>query len=210
MSSGIEVRDGLVRRGEFSLDVSLTATAGAPLALVGPNGSGKTTVLHTIAGLLPLAQGEVRLGGLVLDGPQVWQPPERRRIGLVPQQPTLLGHLSALENVAFGPRAQGVRRGAARTQAMQWLERLDLGHLATRSAARLSGGQAQAVAIARAFASRPAAMLLDEPFSALDADARPRIRALVLAQVVRMGVPTILVSHDEGDVAEVASRVVVL
>lgn len=209
-SGTLVLRDGEVRRGGFELRVSLAVGPGEIVALVGPNGCGKTTTLHALAGLLPLAGGEVRCGDRVLDGVGAWVSPQQRRIGWVPQSGLLLRHLSALENVAFGPRAQGSPRADARTAALEWLERFGLASLGSVRADRLSGGQAQAVAVVRAFASRPRAILLDEPFSALDVDRRPALRALVRAEVVRLGVPAVLVSHDAAEVAEVADRVIAL
>jgi molybdate transport system ATP-binding protein len=137
-------------------------------------------------------------------------PPERRRVGVVFQEHRLFSHLSVLDNVAFGPRCQGVRRGAARSRARHWLDRLDLGGLADRRPSALSGGQAQRVALARALASRPRLLLLDEPFASLDAGARADLRS-GLPDVLRAHEgPTLLVTHDPLDALVLGDRLVVL
>lgn len=203
--AGLRVSDAVVRRGDFSVSLTLTVGRGEIAALIGPNGSGKTTVLHAISGLIPLASGRVSLDGSALDDETVWLPPQRRGVGLVPQGGLLLGHLSVLENVAFGLRAQGEGRAMARREAAEWLERFGMMSLARRRAGRLSGGQSQAVSIVRALASRPRVLLLDEPFSALDVAARPRIRDLVHREIARLALPTVLVSHDAVEVESLAT-----
>ncbi len=166
-------------RGDFRLDVELTVEPGEVVALLGPNGAGKSTALAALAGLVPLEAGRVELGGRVLDDPAagVRLPPPDRRIGVVFSDALLFPHLSVLENVAFGPRALGVARDTARRTAQELLDSLDVGALAARRPRQLSGGQAQKVALARALAVEPELLLLDEPLSALDAGARPRVRA---------------------------------
>lgn len=210
MTGPLVVSGAVVHRGSFTLEVSLRAEPGEVVGLVGPNGCGKTTALHAIAGLLPLSAGEILLAGEAYDAAAAWVAPQQRRSGLVPQTALLLGHLSALENVAFGARAQGVHRAEAREWAQDWLVRLGIEHLGPVRADRLSGGQAQAVAIARALAARPRVLLLDEPFSALDEQMRPHLRDRVLAEVERLHLPAVLVSHDRGEVDAVAARVVSL
>lgn len=197
-----------MRRGEFEVRCSIDVEPGEVVALAGPNGTGKTTVLHAVAGLLPLADGEVRCGDEVWDGVESWVEPRRRGVGLVPQHHVLFGHLSVLENAAFGLRARGVRAGEARAVAGEWLGRLGVGDLAGRRAGGLSGGQAQRVAIARALAARPRAVLLDEPFTALDADSRPVVGRLVADALASMGVPALLVTHDAEEARALAHRVV--
>jgi ABC-type nitrate/sulfonate/bicarbonate transport system ATPase subunit len=197
-----------VRRGDFALDLALDVEPGEVVALVGPNGSGKTTALHALTGLLPAAGSRIALAGRVLDGDGVHVPPADREVGTVFQDHLLVPHLSALENAAFGLRARGVRPGPARAEAGRWLDRLGLGDHAGQRAARLSGGQAQRVALARALAARPRLLLLDEPFSALDAGSRARVRDLLRAHLADARVPVVLVSHDAGDVERLADRVV--
>lgn len=122
----------------------------------------------------------------------------------------LFPHLSALDNVAFGPRAAGARKSRARGTARDWLERLGLGELAGRAPARLSGGQAQRVALARALAADPDVLLLDEPLSALDVDAAPAMRGLLHRTLAAQRGPCVLVTHDVLDAVVLADRVLVL
>lgn len=197
-----------MRRGGFEVRCSIEVEPGEVVALAGPNGTGKTTVLHAVAGLLPLADGEVGCGDEVWDGVESWVEPRRRGVGLVPQHHVLFGHLSVLENAAFGLRSRGMRAREARRVAGEWLDRLGVGDLAGRRAGGLSGGQAQRVAIARALAARPRAVLLDEPFTALDADSRPVVGRLVADALASMGVPALLVTHDAEEAGALAHRVV--
>ncbi|MYW44907.1 ATP-binding cassette domain-containing protein, partial [Streptomyces sp. SID161] len=129
----------VVDRAAFSLDITLTAAPGDVVALLGPNGAGKTTALRALAGLTPLTDGHLRLDGTSLDG----TPPESRPVGVVFQDYLLFPHLSALDNVAFGPRCRGASRTEARAQAAAWLERMGLADHAGAKPRRLSGGQAQ-------------------------------------------------------------------
>ncbi|GMA33331.1 ABC transporter ATP-binding protein [Litorihabitans aurantiacus] len=206
----LELRDAVVRRGDFEVRLDLRVDPGEVLALTGPNGTGKSSLLAALAGTLPLASGSLSLGGEVLDGVAAWVPPERRGVGLVPQQHLLFGHLSAVENVAYGLRARGVRRRVARAEAAGWLDRLGLSDRAHLRADALSGGQSQRVAIARALAAHPAYVLLDEPFAALDVGVRADVRALVADALRELAVPAVLVTHDEADVDALATRAVAL
>ncbi|GIG39744.1 ATP-binding cassette domain-containing protein [Cellulomonas phragmiteti] len=200
-----------VARGGFRLDVALRVPPGSVLAVMGPNGSGKSTLLEVIAGLVPLTAGHVRLGGEDLADAATGRhlPPHERGLGVALQDGLLFGHLSARENVAFGPRAQGVAAAAARSAADALLTDVGLaGHARTR-ADRLSGGQAQRVVVARAVAARPRALLLDEPFGALDAATRPPVRAVVRRAVAR-GIPAVVVTHDLRDALDLADVLLVL
>ncbi|SEF55178.1 molybdate transport system ATP-binding protein [Thermomonospora echinospora] len=195
-----------VRRRDFRLDLPLTAAAGEVVALLGPNGAGKTTALRALAGLLPLDGGHIRLDGEPIGA----LPAERRPVGVVFQDYLLFPHLSALENVAFGPRCQGVPRRAARERAAGWLERVGLGeHLAKKPRA-LSGGQAQRVALARALVTEPRLLLLDEPLAALDAHTRLEIRSALRRHLAGFAGATILVTHDPLDAMVLADRLVVV
>ncbi|MDR6867738.1 molybdate transport system ATP-binding protein [Microbacterium resistens] len=215
MSLDVDVR---VRVGSFQLEAALTARPGEILAVLGPNGSGKSTLLGAIAGHAHEVSGQIVLDGRMLDGPtpdraagrRVRLPAEDRRVGLLGQRALLFPHLSALENVAFGSRAQGVRRGEARERARDWLAEVGLGDLEDRRPSALSGGQQQRVAIARALAARPDALLLDEPFAALDAQTATRARRLIAEQRDRAGVPMVLVTHDPMDAVVLAARTVIL
>jgi molybdate transport system ATP-binding protein len=201
-----------VRRGAFELDLDLAVEPGEVVALLGPNGSGKSTSLRVLAGLLPSDDGRVRLGATVLEdtGTQTWVPPERRRVGVVFQDYLLFPHLSARENVAFGLRARGVDRGAARRLADEWLDRVGLADLAGRRPRQLSGGQAQRVALARALVSDPELMLLDEPLAALDAGTRLEVRAELRRHLAGFAGPSVVVTHDALDAFVLADRLVVL
>lgn len=198
--------------GRFHLDVDLEVPAGQVLAVVGPNGSGKSTLLHVLAGLLRPARGTVRLGRHVLTDTTtgLLLPARERRIGLLSQDAALFPHLSALENVAFGPRSTGTRPRAARALAQQWLERVGMGAQARHRPGRLSGGQQQRVAIARALAAAPEVLLLDEPLAALDVQTAPQVRQLLAEQVRASGTTTVLVSHDVLDAVVLADHIAVL
>ena len=194
--------------GDFTLDVRLEVPAGGITAVMGPNGSGKTTLLRCLAGLEAAEAGRISLAGQLVDDPAagVWVPPERRGVGFAYQDVRLFGHLRALDNVAFGPRCRGARRGPARRTALAGLEAVGMADSAAAKPPRLSGGQAQRVALARALAGAPPVLLLDEPFSATDAEVRPLLRRLIRAA----GATVVLVTHDPADAEETADEVVAL
>jgi molybdate transport system ATP-binding protein len=202
--------DVTVVRGAFELDVSVTVGTGEVVAVLGSNGAGKSTLLGALAGLARPTRGEIVLGERTLASPAVSVPVHRRRIGLLSQQALLFPHLSAVDNVAFGPRSSGAGRRAARRTAERWLAEVDASALADRRPAQLSGGQAQRVAIARALACEPELLLLDEPFAALDVDATPAIRSLLRRVVRATGVTTLMVTHDVLDAVVLADRILVL
>ncbi|WP_229401664.1 ABC transporter ATP-binding protein [Micromonospora okii] len=199
-------------RGAFHLDVALRVRAGEVVALLGPNGAGKTTALRALAGLHPLAAGHLTLGGVDLDRPdrRAWTPPERRPVGVVFQDYLLFPHLSARDNVAFGPRRRGAGRRAARALADAWLARVGLAGHAGRRPRQLSGGQAQRVALARALAVDPTLLLLDEPLAALDARTRLDTRAELHRHLDAHPGATVLVTHDPLDALTLADRLVVV
>ncbi|MEV1058817.1 ABC transporter ATP-binding protein [Micromonospora chalcea] len=199
-------------RDGFSLDVRLRIAAGEVVALLGPNGAGKTTALRVLAGLHPLTAGHLTLDGADLDRPdrRMWTPPERRPVGVVFQDYLLFPHLSALDNVAFGPRRRGADKRAARARAQQWLDRVGLGDQARRRPRQLSGGQAQRVALARALAVDPALLLLDEPLAALDARTRLDTRAELQRHLGAHPGATLLVTHDPLDALVLADRLVIV
>jgi molybdate transport system ATP-binding protein len=207
----LEARIG-IRLGMLTLDVRLHAQPGETVVLLGPNGAGKTTVLRVIAGLLPLDSGRVRLDGDVLDDAEsgAWIPPERRSVGYVFQDHALFPNMSALDNVAFGLRARGARRGEANRRAQAWLERVGAStHAAARPRA-LSGGQAQRVALARALVLEPRILLLDEPLAALDATARVDTRRQLRRHLGEHPGPRIVVTHDPVDAMTLGDQVVVI
>jgi molybdate transport system ATP-binding protein len=197
-----------VHLGRFTLDVAFRVADGELLALVGPNGAGKTTALFALAGLVPLERGRIELGGVVLDDPKggVFVAPEARDIGVVFQDGRLFPHLSALDNVAFGLRARGVGRSARRKRASDWLERVGVGALAHARASTLSGGEARKVALARALAIEPRALLLDEPFASLDEDAAIDVRETLRRHLAEFQGPCVLVTHDPADTRMLARR----
>ncbi|WP_405618368.1 ABC transporter permease [Streptomyces sp. NBC_01508] len=184
----------------------LDAEPGTTIAVVGPNGAGKTTLLRALLGLTPRAHAELRLGALDVTA----LPPHRRGVAWVPQDGALFPHLSALSNTAYGLRAHGVRRAEARRTAQQWLDRLDVGHLAHRRPAQVSGGQAQRVALARALATRPRLLLLDEPLAALDQTTRSRVRHTLRTHLEGFGGVCLMVTHDPVEAVSLADRVLVL
>ncbi len=203
--------DLAVVRGDFTVRVPVVAEAGEVVALLGPNGAGKSTVLQLIAGLLAADDGSLELAGRRLSGPDTAPlPVSRRRISLMSQDPLLFPHLTAVENVAFGPRAQGTDRAGARVAARHWLDQMGLSAFADRRPAELSGGQRQRVAIARALAAAPDLLMLDEPLGALDVETAPEIRQLLRSRIRESGITTLLVTHDVLDAAVLADRVLVL
>ena len=214
MSAPVPVLDAQVglRVGSLEVDAALTVAGGETVALVGPNGAGKTTVLRAIAGLLPLARGHVRLDGRALDDPStgVRVPPQERGIGVVFQDLRLFPALDVRDNVAFGLEARGVARREARASADGWLERLGLTAVAAARPHELSGGQAQAVALARALAVEPRLLLLDEPFAALDVQRRGEARAALRQRLAGFGGARLLVTHDPIDALVLADRLVIL
>lgn len=196
---------------ERAVDAELRADRGQTVALLGPNGVGKSTVFAVIAGLLAPDRGRVRVAGsdvvdLGADGRGTWVPAHQRGVALMAQEPLLFPHLSVVENVAFGPRCKGVGRAGARRAAHRWLSETGADRFADRYPAQLSGGQAQRVAIARVLAAEPQLVLLDEPLSALDVSARPEIRK-VLRRVLADRT-AVIITHDPEDVAELADRTV--
>ncbi|MDT0399033.1 ABC transporter ATP-binding protein [Streptomyces edwardsiae] len=197
----------VVERGAFRLDVPLAAAPGDVVALLGPNGAGKTTALRALAGLVPLSDG----GRLRLDGRELDRtPPESRPVGVVFQDYLLFPHLSALDNVAFGPRCRGTGKAEARAQAATWLERMGLSEHAGAKPRRLSGGQAQRVALARALATHPRLLLLDEPLAALDARTRLDVRAQLRRHLADFEAVAVLVTHDPLDAMALADHLVVI
>lgn len=191
------------------LDVNFSLEPGVTV-LFGPSGAGKSTTLSVIAGLLQPKRGRVALGPEVLfDSTQgVCTPPHARRISLVFQSLALFPHLSVEQNVAFGVRAS--TRGERAQKATHWLERMQALPLRSRSVLTLSGGEAQRVALARALASEPRALLLDEPFSALDDALRQSLGAEVARLASELKLPTLLVTHDREDARRLGSRMLQL
>ena len=199
---------------ERGVDVTFDVGTGETVALLGPNGAGKSSVLAVIAGLLRPERCSVLLDGrpLTVQGPgvgkPVWVPPHDRQVALLAQDPLLFPHLTALDNVAFGPRSRGARRSTARETARQWLGDVGVEEFAGRRPSQLSGGQAQRVAVARALAADPKLLLLDEPMAALDVAVAPAVRQ-TLRRVLRDR-SAVIVTHDVLDALLLADRVIVI
>jgi molybdate transport system ATP-binding protein len=198
------------RLGDLGLDVALEVGVGECLALAGPSGAGKTSVLRTVAGLVRPVEGRVTCAEEVwLDTARgVAVPPERRRCGYLFQEYALFGHLSAWRNVAYA--LHDVPRGEREPRARALLERFGLGGRADTRPATLSGGERQRVALARALARRPLALLLDEPLSALDARTRGSAARELGDAFREAGVPVLLVTHDFAEAALLADRIAVM
>jgi molybdate transport system ATP-binding protein len=198
------------RLGGLALDVALKVREGECLALAGPSGAGKTSVLRVAAGLLRPERGRVECGGETwLDTDRgIDIPPERRRCGYVFQEYALFPHLMAWQNVAYP--LGGVRRPERRRRAQELLERFGLGRLAQARPRTLSGGERQRVAVARALARGPGVLLLDEPLSALDARTRAAASRELSAVLREVEAPTLLVTHDFADAAQLGDRVGVI
>ena len=199
-----------VARPNFDLAVDLDVPAGTVTAIVGPNGSGKTTTLRALAGLVRPTSGRIQLGTRVLDDRDVHISARDRGIGVVFQDYLLFPHLSALENIAFGPIAHGVSRASAVASASEWLDRFGLADFASVRPRQLSGGQAQRIALARALILEPPLLLLDEPLAALDAGTRESVRSGLRDELGAYGGSTVLVTHDPADALALADQLVVL
>jgi molybdate transport system ATP-binding protein len=202
MSSGLSLQVK-AQLGRLALEVTLETGPGV-LALVGPNGAGKSSLLAAVLGLLPKAQSEVWHDGAALHA----LPVAERRLGWVPQQQALMPHLNVRGNLAFALTCARLDQPEQRLAAV--LAEFELDALADRPVGRLSGGERQRLALARALVVQPRALLLDEPFAALDVQVRPALWALVAERVRAVGVPTLLVTHDADEARTLADRVAVL
>ena len=202
--SGAEGLDADVRVAD-RVEAAFQTRPGEVLAVIGPNGAGKSSLVRALAGLVP-AEGHAWLGGVDL----LQVPARDRAVGLVFQGQFLFPHLTALANVAFGPRARGTQRKEAEADARAWLERFGIGELADRRPRQLSGGQAQRVAIARALATSPRLLLLDEPLTGLDVKVAMALRIELGRHLASYDGVTLLVTHDAIDALTIADRVLVL
>lgn len=188
--------------------VDLDLNRGEILCLLGPSGCGKTSLIRLLAGLERPVAGELVAGGRSLSGPNLFVPPEQRRIGLVFQDIALFPHLTAAENVAFG--LSNLPRRDRRERALALLERFQLGHRAEAYPHTLSGGEQQRVGIARALAPEPAALLLDEPFSGLDGALRAEVRERVVAGLRETDTAILIVTHDPEEAMLLGDRLALM
>lgn len=198
---------------ERSIDnARLEVSPGQFLTLIGPNGCGKSTLCLMIAGLLR-TQGYLKIADKTLDEPG-WRgtfvSPGKRPVALLAQNPGIFTHMSVLDNVAFGPRCQGQGRRRARQRAWQELHAVGASHLAYRQGGELSGGQAARVALARALATSPQVLVLDEPMAALDVQARSQLRARIRERTRTRAITVVMVSHDLVDIASLSDAVAVM
>lgn len=193
---------------QFSLDVEFAAPVGVTV-IFGPSGSGKTTILQCLAGLLRPESGSIVAGGETLfdSARNIDLSPQERRIGYVFQDLALFPHMTAVENIAFGIRGNGVRR---ETLVRDALERFRLEHVAAHRPGEISGGERQRVALARVLVTGPRVLLLDEPFSALDDALKREIIADLKQWLVRNSVPVLLVTHDRSEAAALGERMLML
>ncbi|HET6652767.1 MAG TPA: ABC transporter ATP-binding protein [Nocardioides sp.] len=189
-------------------DLCLDAAPGELVTLIGPSGCGKSTTLRLVAGLDRPDEGRISIAGVVAANGRTWQPPEKRRVGLVFQEHALFPHLTVERNIAFG--IDRLSRGDQRRRVGEVLELVRLGELAKRYPHELSGGEQQRVALARALAPRPAVVLLDEPFSSLDETLRAQVRAETVAALRETGTTALLVTHDQTEALSTGDRVVVM
>nr|WP_319538648.1 ATP-binding cassette domain-containing protein [uncultured Methanospirillum sp.] len=197
---------------DFELKIQFTVNPGEVLILLGTNGSGKSTILNLIAGLLNPDKGEIALNGNVIfsSGQKISSPPEKRNIGYVFQNYALFPHMSVFENIAYGLKMRKIPKDQMTTHIQKVLEDLEIAHVKSERVTNLSGGQRQRVALARALIIQPQLLLLDEPLTALDPHAREKIRLELREQLVASNHPAIMVTHSIKDAQIIGDRVIVL
>ena len=209
MTALLQVSDLLVRQeGRLVLDIqSISVERGEVLAIVGPNGAGKSTLFLVLARLLKASQGQIFfLGKLMNSFPSLEY---RRQIALILQEPLLMD-MSVYENAAIGLKFRGSPKSQIEEGVKHWLNRLGVAHLSQRPARKLSGGEAQRVSLARAFVLQPELLLLDEPFTALDAPTRIRLLEDLKSVLNETGMTTIFITHDLQEALKLATRMAVM
>jgi putative spermidine/putrescine transport system ATP-binding protein len=194
------------QRGDFHLEVNASFPQKELTVVLGPSGSGKTTLLDLAAGFIAPDRGRIIELGIDV----THMPPESRRVGVVFQEHALFPHMNVLDNVAFGPSVRGSERGVAREKASIYLDLVKMGHFSSRRPDTLSGGERQRVALARALAIEPQLLLLDEPFSALDAALRRELRREVKRIQEKTGITALLVTHDQDEAMALADHLAVM
>lgn len=210
----LDIRRAISAPGQqFELDIQLQCNQ-RQVVLFGPSGAGKSLTLKAIAGLMRPQAGSMRLGGeVVFDASLgIHRPPQQRRLGYVFQDYALFPHLSVRQNIGFGLHHGWFNppRRERDAEVERWMRALRIEHLAQMLPSQLSGGQRQRTALARALVTRPQALLLDEPFAALDHDLRAHLRQELLDVLAATDVPLLLISHDPADVAMFGQQVVEL
>jgi tungstate transport system ATP-binding protein len=209
LSTVLEIRDLLIRRGKsIVVEVDhLVVEQGEVLAIIGPNGAGKSSLLLAVARLLKPERGSILFNGFKITNSSDTE--YRRHLGLVLQEPLLLD-TSVFENVATGLRFRHTPRPEIQLRTETWLKRLGIEHLRKRQARKLSGGEAQRVSLARAFALQPDLLLLDEPFSALDAPTRLRLLDDLHAILSETDTTTLFITHDLKEAARLGDSMAVI
>ncbi|MBK5331912.1 MAG: ATP-binding cassette domain-containing protein [Ilumatobacteraceae bacterium] len=202
----------VVAHGSLSLDMWLNAAPGEVVALLGPDDAGKTTILRCIAGLMAIDRGSIEVRGEIVDDPSanVFVPSAQRSAGVMSHQHQLFPHMSVLENVAFGLRARGVDKSAARQEARHWLRRVAYDGIERSRPEQLSDAQTRRVALARALACEPNLLLLDDPLGALDPATQVEIRRELRRHLAEFRGSAVLVTHNPIDAFLLADRVVIV
>ncbi|MEZ5175619.1 MAG: ABC transporter ATP-binding protein [Acidimicrobiia bacterium] len=210
--SGLVADIGVEHPGGFVLDAAFAIPPGGILAMVGPNGAGKSTIVSALCGLIPLDRGSIRLGGRVLadHGTGASVAVHDRRIGVMFQDDTLFPHLTVRRNIEFGLRATGQEPAVTAEMGERWLERLDLAAHAERLPGELSGGEARRVALARAVATNPDLLILDEPLTSLDITTRTTVRRAVAEFLESFEGPSLVITHEPADAFMLADSICIV